>query len=104
MANWLVDGPSAPPPSPSHTFSGEELSARAKQDTHYLTRTGQTWAGVFCFGSSFSLLMDDADAVVHPNMWLLIDGITTEHLSNSMSVSNFSQACFQWIGVYQAMA
>lgn len=38
------------------------------------------------------------------NMCLRDAEPTTEHLSNSISVSNFSHACFQWTGVYQATA
>lgn len=76
--------------------------------TSYLLRSCRpcsSWGPVgSSLGSScFSLVIVVSDAVQR-NTCLRNVGVTTEQRSNSMSVSSFSHACFQWMGVYHATA
>lgn len=87
---------------------GKDLIFKKKKTSNfYLVReawTRSTWYfEISCLDwSCFSLVV--VVAAGQWNMCLWDVGLTTEHLSHSMSVSNFSHACFQWIGVYQATA
>ena len=78
-----------------------------KKSNFYLLR--EAWTCSTCHfedsllhWSRFSFIVVATAGQRNMCLWGVV--LIIEHLSNSMSVSNFSHTCFQWMGVYQATA